>query len=200
MSRDFLVVDFEFTTYKKRTGQPRGFFSEIIEIGAVKINGETLEITDRVQQFVKPHFYPKQANDGLSFSMISEKDMESAIEFSEMIEIIKTLYTPQKTYFAAWGNADYNVLNEGCKRHSLINPVLEDDYLDIAFAYKTIMEDTYTTGLRNAAEEQQINTGGLWHTAYDDAATAGKILIKMIENEWLTMDTMDKFCISGALI
>ena len=200
MSRDFLVVDFEFTTYKKRTGQPRGFFSEIIEIGAVKIDGETLESVDRVQHFVKPHFYPKQANEGLNFSMITKKDMVSAIEFSEMLEIIKTLYTPKKTYFTAWGNADYGVLNEGCKRHSLINPVLEEDYLDIAFVYKTIMEDTHTTGLRDAAEEQDIDMNGLWHTAYDDAAATGKILIKMIENGWLTMNTINKFCISEALI
>ena len=39
MSRDFFVADFEFTQYTKRMGRPRGFFSEIIEIGAVKIAG-----------------------------------------------------------------------------------------------------------------------------------------------------------------
>ena len=33
--KDFLLVDFEFTTYTKPVGRPRGFFSEIIEIGAV---------------------------------------------------------------------------------------------------------------------------------------------------------------------
>mgnify|MGYP003415235282 CR=1 FL=1 len=30
---DYLVVDFEFTFYKKPIGRPRTFFSEIIEIG-----------------------------------------------------------------------------------------------------------------------------------------------------------------------
>ena len=184
MSKDFLVVDFEFTKYTKPTGQPRGFSPEIIEIGAVKINGDTFEISDRVQNFVKPYFYPKQAREGLDFSMITDEDMASAIEFGEMLDIIKKLYVPGKTYFAAWGDADYFVLNEGCKRHSLRNPVLEEDYLDIALTYKTVMGDNYTTGLRKAAEEQDIDTKGLWHTAYDDAANAGKILIKMIENEW----------------
>ena len=45
MSRDFFVADFEFTQYTKRMGHPRGFFSEIIEIGAVKIDGNSLAVT-----------------------------------------------------------------------------------------------------------------------------------------------------------
>lgn len=58
MSKDFLVADFEFTQYTKRMGRPRGFFSEIIEIGAVKIDGTELVVTGSIQNFVRPHFYP----------------------------------------------------------------------------------------------------------------------------------------------
>ena len=62
MSRDFFVADFEFTQYTKRMGRPRGFFSEIIEIGAVKIDGNSLAVTGKIQNFVHPHFYPKQTH------------------------------------------------------------------------------------------------------------------------------------------
>ena len=49
---DYLVVDFEFTFYKKSVGRPRTFFSEIIEIGAVIMkNGKEV---DRFQTFVDP--------------------------------------------------------------------------------------------------------------------------------------------------
>ena len=51
MSRDFFVADFEFTQYTKRMGRPRGFFSEIIEIGAVKIDGNSLAVTGKIQNF-----------------------------------------------------------------------------------------------------------------------------------------------------
>lgn len=54
--KKFLVVDFEFTTYERPVGRPRGFFSEIIEIGAVKLDGEPLTDCGRIQSFVKPHF------------------------------------------------------------------------------------------------------------------------------------------------
>ena len=104
--------------------------------------------------------------------MITEKDMESAIEFGEMLEQIKALYVPGQTYFVAWGDEDYKVVAEGCRRHKLENPVLPEDYLDLAAAYKLLKE------------EQNVDTGGLWHTAYDDAANTGKLLVKLLADGW----------------
>ncbi len=184
MMKDFLVVDFEFTQYNKPMGRPRGFFSEIIEIGAVKIDGSLLKTVGEIKNFVRPHFYPKQAKEGMEFCMITEKDMQSAIEFSEMLEKIKFLYTPKQTYFVAWGDADYKVIAEGCRRHKLENPILAEDCLDLASAYKLMKSDNYTTGLRKATEEQDVDTGGIWHTAYDDAANTGKLLIKLLTDGW----------------
>jgi len=77
MDKDFFVVDFEFTQYTKPTGKPRAFFSEIIEIGAVGIDCETLEITGHIEEFVKPHFFPKQAAESMEFCMITESDIAS---------------------------------------------------------------------------------------------------------------------------
>ena len=188
MSKDFLVADFEFTQYTKRMGRPRGLFSEIIEIGAVKIDGTELVVTGSIQNFVRPHFYPKQAKEGMDFCMITEQDMKQAIEFSEMLAKMSALYVPGQTYFVAWGEEDYKVVAEGCKRHKLDNPLLLEDYLDLAAAYKLMKGDSYTTGLRKATEEQNVDTGGLWHTAYDDAANTGKLLVKLLANGWKPED------------
>ena len=184
MDKSFFVADFEFTHYTKPVGRPRGFFSEIIEIGAVKIDGSSHEITGRIQDFVKPHFYPKQAREGMAFSMITDEHMKSAIEFGEMLEKLTALYIPRETYFVAWGDADFDVIKEGCERHNLPNPVLYEDYIDLAAAYKTLKGSNRTLGLKTALEEQGIVTEGLWHTAYDDAANTGRLLIKLIEGGW----------------
>ncbi|GHU65271.1 exonuclease [Clostridia bacterium] len=183
MTKDFFVVDFEFTQCSGRE-KPKGFFSEILEIGAVKIDSETLEATGQIHDFVRPHFYPKQAKEIMTFCMITDKDMEAAIGFAEMLEKIHSLYTPGQTYFAAWGDADYAVLAEGCRRHELENPVLRADYLDMAAWYKWEMGDSHTTGLRKATEEQGIDTGLLWHTAIDDAINTGKLLVQILQDGW----------------
>ena len=184
MDKDFFVVDFEFTQYTKPTGKPRAFFPEIIEIGAVRIDCETLETTGYNEEFVKPHFFPKQAAESMEFCMISAADMEDAIDFGDMLWQMESLYVPGKTYFVAWGDADYGVVKQNCERHLLQNPVLPGDYLDLAAAYKLSKSDRNTTGLYKAAEELNINTEGFGHTAYDDAVNTGKVLLRLIADGW----------------
>ena len=184
MGKDFFVVDLEFTQYTKPAGRPRAFFSEIIEIGAVRITGDTNEMTGHIQNFVKPHFFPKQAAESMAFCMITASDMKKAIDFSDMLHQINSLYVPGKTYFVSWGDADYGVIEQGCERHKLPNPILQEDCLDLAAAYKILKGDSLTTGLRKATEELDIDAHGLWHTAYDDAVNTSHVLLKLIADGW----------------
>ena len=188
MDKDFFVVDLEFTQYTKPVGRPRGFFSEIIEIGAVKISSITNEITGHIQNFVKPHFFPKQAAEGMEFCMITASDMKTAIKFSDMLKRINSLYVPNQTYFVTWGDADFSVIRQGCEHHMLANPILPEDCLDLAAAYKMLKGDRNTTGLRAATEELGVNADGLWHTAYDDAVNTGNVLLKLIDDGWKPED------------
>ncbi len=191
MEKRFLVVDFEFTFYKRPVGKPRGFFSEIIEIGAVKLDGATGETLGKVQDFVKPHFFPKQAKEAMEFCMITEKDMKKGIVFEEMVRELADLYEPGETFFTAWGDSDYAVLQEGCERHGIENPIPRSAYLDLAEAYRFWVGSERTIGLRQATEEQGVDTAGLWHTAFDDANNTGKLLMNMLAKGW-TLDAYEK--------
>ena len=146
---NYLVVDFEFTFYKRPVGRPRAFFAEIIEIGAVKLD-ENLNECGKLQSFVKPHFFPKHAKDAIDFCMITDADMKKAITFPAMLEKMSTMYEAGNTLFVAWGDSDYKVLAEGCSRHKLENPVLQADYLDLAEAYKLWRGEENTPGLKTA--------------------------------------------------
>ena len=188
MMRDYLVVDLEFTHYTKPVGRPRGFFSEVLEIGAVLIDGNTHEVTGHIEDFVKPQFFPKQALEAMEFCMITQADMENAIDFIDMLEQIKSLYIPGKTYFVAWGDADYNVIDRGCAQYDVPNPILKEDYLDLAVAYKKLKNSRRTLGLRETAEELGVAGDGYWHTAYDDAYNTGLVLLKIIEGGWRPED------------
>ena len=188
MNKDFFVVDFEFTKYTHPTGKPRAFFPEIIEIGAVLISNESHEIIADLEDFVKPHFFPNQAAESMDFCMITEADMENAIEFKDMIEQISSLFVSGETYFVSWGDADFHVIKKGCERHMLPNPISKDDCIDLAAAYKALKADKLTTGLSKAIEELGISKDGFGHTAYDDAVNTGKILLKLIADGWKPED------------
>ena len=180
---NYLVVDFEFTFYKRPVGRPRAFFAEIIEIGAVKLD-ESLKECGKLQNFVKPHFFPKHAKDAMDFCMITDADMKKAITFPAMLEKISAMYEAGNTLFVAWGDSDYKVLAEGCSRHKLENPVLQADYLDLAEAYKLWRGEENTPGLKTAIIEMEVTADGLAHTAFDDAYNTGKVLAKMLEKGW----------------
>ena len=179
----YFVIDFEFTFYKRPVGRPSGFFNEIIEAGAVLMDSAGTEIGS-MHSFVKPHFYPRHAKDAFDFCMITEKEMKNAIEFPEMVNQISNLYVPGESYFVTWGDDDFKVLETGCKRHGIDNPICFDDCLDLALAYKLWKGDDFTSSLKAAAEGLEADTKGLWHTAYDDAANTSKVLFKMIEKGW----------------
>ena len=180
---NYLVVDFEFTFYKRPVGRPRAFFAEIIEIGAVKLD-ENLNECGKLQNFVKPHFFPKHAKDAMDFCMITDADMKKAITFPAMLEKMLAMYEAGNTFFVAWGDSDYKVLAEGCSRHKLENPVLQADYLDLAEAYKLWHGEENTPGLKTAITEMEVTADGLAHTAFDDAYNTGKVLAKMLEKGW----------------
>ena len=180
---NYLVVDFEFTVYKRPVGRHRAFFAEIIEIGAVKLD-ENLNECGKLQSFVKPHFFPKHAKDAMDFCMITDADMKKAITFPAMLEKMSAMYEAGNTLFVAWGDSDYKVLAEGCSRHKLENPVLQADYLDLAEAYKLWRGEENTPGLKTAIIEMEVIADGLAHTAFDDAYNTGKVLAKMLEKGW----------------
>ena len=184
MVKDFFVVDFEFTQGGPRRGRPVGFFSEIVELGAVKIDGSSFEVAGQEHCFIQPHFYPRQLKEVADLCMLTEKEMKTAIPFSEMVEIIKALYIPEKTYFVSWGPSDFSVLEEGCARHGIENPVIYDDFLDFAEWYKWEMGDSNLTSLKKAAEEQCIDVGMVWHAACDDAVNTGKLLVSLLKDGW----------------
>lgn len=184
MSRNFLIVDFEFTMYTRPVGKPRDFFPEIIEVGAVKLSGEDNQNMGEVQNFVKVHFFPRHAQEAMDFCMITPNDMKKAIPFKQMVEKLAELYVPEETYFVAWGTEDYRVLNLGCEKHRIKNPILHEDYLDIGEAYKIFKGEQQTPGLKRATEELEVESDGLWHTAYDDAKNTGKVLVALLQKGW----------------
>lgn len=189
---NFLVADFEFTVYTKPTGRPRGFFSEIIEYGWVMLDAQTHELSAQDQNFVKPKFFPKQAKEGQEFSMITEADLASGIEYPEMIARLSKVYDPTKTYFVAWGDADWHVIKEACSRHNVVSPLSLDSYVDLSKEYQGFYNLEYRPSLKAALEERQIKLDGLWHTAFDDARNTAKLVAHMLSQGWTCSKALEQ--------
>lgn len=182
--RSFLVADFEFTTYKGEYGRPRAFFPEIIEAGSVLFTPPAFEPSQQYQTFVKPRYFPRLTDECKNITLIRQQDVDGGIAFEAMLEALCAFYRPGITYFAAWGNADRDVIQTACMRYKIACPFSWDDYIDLAEEYKLFYSLERKHSLKLALEERQISQKGLSHLALDDAINAAQVMFRMIEDGW----------------
>jgi len=180
----FLVVDFEFTTYADNFGKPKGFFPEIIEVGAIELrppdyaNGRTYE------SFVRPRFFPKLSEFCRSIAIIEQADVDSGVDAKQMLEQLAQLSEPDKTWLAAWGDSDYSVLANQCRKYGLANPFPEERYIDLATAYRDLCGHTHRSPLAVVLAERGIEQTGYAHTALADALNTASLLRRMLSDGW----------------
>ena len=124
---DYIIVDFEWnqpqseaTTVK----HPIRFESEIIEIGAVKLN-EDFEKIGEFRTFIKPHFYPVMNGKVSRITRINSRVLASAPSFPEAFHAFSA-WSGNDNCLCIWGRNDIPVLYDNLIMHgiSLIHPIL----------------------------------------------------------------------------
>ncbi|MDU4961183.1 MAG: 3'-5' exonuclease KapD [Sporomusaceae bacterium] len=183
--RNLLVADFEFTTFSGSYGRPRAFFPEIIEAGAILLTPPAYAYSNPYQVFVKPRFFPRLTEECRNITLIKQQDVDGGISFEDMLTALLAYYKPGATFFAAWGNADRDVIQNACTRYKLTCPFDWNDYIDLAEEYKAFYQLERRHSLKHALEERCIEQKGLSHLALDDAINAAQVMLRMIEEGWV---------------
>lgn len=184
LSRQFLIVDFEFTTHRNGPGRPRAFFPEIIEAGAVLLSPPGYEAGEPYQRYVRPRFFPRLTEECRNITLIQQKDIDAGITMEKMLEDLSKSYQTGRTYIVAWGNADRDVIANACVRYKIDCPFSWDDYIDLAEEYKVLYSLERLASLKSALIEREITQTGLSHLALDDALNTAQVLKKMLAEGW----------------
>ena len=181
---DFLVVDFEFTTHADNFGKPKGFFPEIIEVGAVKLSPPDYSDGRTYESFVRPRFFPKLSEFCRSIAIIEQADVDAGVDAAEMLTQLAQLYESDKTWLAAWGDSDYTVLANQCRKYGLSNHFPPERYIDLAAAYRDLCGHTHRSPLAVVLAERGIEQTGYAHTALADALNTAELLRRMLAEGW----------------
>ncbi|HQP30491.1 MAG TPA: exonuclease domain-containing protein [Deltaproteobacteria bacterium] len=180
----FLVVDFEFTAYADTFGRPKGFFPEIIEEGAVQLRPPDYADGRTYESFVKPRFFPRLSEFCRGLAIIEQADVDAGVDAKEMLASLAQLSDPDKTWFAAWGDSDYTVLANQCRKYGLANPFPSERSIDLAAAYRDLCGHTHRSPLAVALAEKGIEQTGYAHTALADALNTAALLRRMLSDGW----------------
>lgn len=179
LSRQRIVLDFEFNRVPRRLRRSLGLKDEILEIGAVKVDKD-FNVIDKYRQIVKTSYniVDKQV---YKLTDISNKEHESGIDLVEALRDFENWLGISKEdnglcIIYTWSNSDYDQLYKECTRKE-IETVLLDKYVtkwsDLQRIFDILTEADNCTGLHKAIEFAGIDIQGHEHDAvYDSIHTA----------------------------
>ena len=115
-----IVLDLEWNQPLDAGGairEPFFFDSEIIEIGALKLNAQ-LEVVDEFKTFIRPAFYPVMNGDVVRLTKIRPQELEGAPDFPAAYRAFRD-WCGEECCLCAWGTDDIPVLLDNLIMHGL---------------------------------------------------------------------------------
>jgi inhibitor of KinA sporulation pathway (predicted exonuclease) len=169
----YLVIDLEATCDADQR-MPRNE-TEIIEIGAVLCDGETLQPNTEFQTFVRPVRHPRLTPFCTELTTIRQTDVERAPPFPQAIEQLRRFIDGRDVLFCSWGEYDRNQFRRDADRHKTRLP-LGRDHLNLKEAFRQVAGDSNRLGNAQALARVGLPTEGTVHRGIDDARNIAKLL------------------------
>jgi 3'-5' exoribonuclease 1 len=175
----YFVIDLE-ATCDENHAIPREQ-TEIIEIGAVLCDGETLTPCGEFQTFVKPLRHPKLTRFCTQLTTITQADVETAPPFAVAVQRLSAWLRERdalgKILFCSWGDYDKNQLQRQ-ERQGGVRLPLGRDHLNLkeAFRRRSSHGDDSKLGTGQALRRLKLRFDGTAHRGIDDARNIAKLL------------------------
>lgn len=192
---NMIILDLEWNgVYTKKT---HGYFNEIIEVGAVKMN-DRMEMIDTFHAVIKPVVSHKLSTLVQNLTGIAQEELEDGLQFPRVVSQLRKWIGDPAAVVMTWSTTDLMVLLENCRYF------LDDEripfmhyYADLQAYCQMRMEKNTEEKLENAG--QQLGLGkacellGIHedelspHRALDDSILSGRVFANIFEP-----DTFDK--------
>ena len=167
----YLVVDLE-ATCDEHHAMPRDE-TEIIEIGAVLVDGATFEPLDEFQTFVRPLRHPRLTPFCTQLTTITQADVAAAPTFRLVAP--KLAAFGQGALFCSWGGYDKNQLERDAKRAGIRSP-LGPRHVNLKEAFARVTGDSREIGNLAAMRRVGLRPTGTHHRGIDDARNIARLL------------------------
>lgn len=166
----YLVVDLEATCCN-RNSIPREE-SEIIEIGAVLVEGTSLRPVAEFQTFVRPVVHPALTPFCTELTTITQADVDPAPTFPAAAARLAAFGAG--ALFCSWGAYDRNQLEADARRHRIASP-LGPEHLNVKERFAQA-EGNRKRGNREALARCGLVATGTHHRGIDDARNIARLL------------------------
>ena len=175
--RGYLVIDLEATC--DDGGRVPRDEMEIIEIGAVWVDHETLTAVASFQTFVRPVRHPTLTAFCRRLTSIQQAQVDAGPGFPEAIARLRAFLraTPDRPapLFCSWGAYDRNQFRQDAAFHGVELPFGED-HVNLKRAFSQALGTTRRFGMAAALKRVGLPLEGTHHRGLDDARNIARLL------------------------
>jgi 3'-5' exoribonuclease 1 len=168
-----LVIDLEATC--DDGGRIPREQTEIIEIGAVLVELDTLRVVEAFQTFVRPVIYPQLTAFCTKLTSIVQSDVDGAPGFVAAIAALSAFIAGRDVLFGSWGDYDRAQLALEALRHGLALP-LGVHHFNIKQAFNERIGGHKRRGVGQALSYLGLHFEGTAHRGIDDARNIARLL------------------------
>lgn len=181
---NFVVIDLEWNgAFSKKA---HGYFNEIIEIGAVKLNSR-LEEVDTFHAVIHPVVSKKLTELVTNLTNITDDELVDGGTFAGVMSAFRRWIGKGETVVLTWSTTDLLVLLENYRYFCKMNTIpFMAAYVDLQAYYQARqnLPAGQQVGLSKACEALQIDEQDIaHHRALDDSILTGRILKKVYEKD-----------------
>ncbi len=169
----FLVIDLEATCDDERRLPSRQM--EIIEIGAVLVDPETLDPVDEFQTFIKPVRHPLLTPFCTRLTSITQADVAGAPGFPQAIRQLARFIEGRDTLFCSWGDYDRNQFEQDARFHKVPLP-FGGRHLNVKKRFSAELGEEERYGMAGALRRVGLALHGTHHRGIDDARNIARLL------------------------
>lgn len=156
-----------------------GYFNEIIDIGAVKLNEDFREL-DRFQAVIKPSVCRKLSDIVQDLTHMEPEELDKGVTFKQAVDSLKAWIGPDEAAFLTWSQTDLLVLMENFRFFYNRQEIpFMTHYADIQRYCQQKMGVALgqQLGLRHACDQLSISTEGMeTHRALGDSLLTAAVL------------------------
>jgi inhibitor of the kinA pathway to sporulation, predicted exonuclease len=155
---------------------------EILQIGAVKIEGLGRPVLDSFNIYIRPRVH-KVFGPGAKNLPDLQKSIDSDVDFPQGLSKFLA-WCGKEREFGAWGSEGFKALKQNCEYWKLPVPAFQKKYnLQQAFGH-VIGEDSRQVALQSAIETCRIPIQDTFHNALHDATYTAAI------SAWITEESL----------
>lgn len=168
-----LVIDLEATCDEDHR-IPRAQ-TEIIEIGAVLVDTETLTPVDEFATFVRPIVHRKLTPFCAALTHITQADVDGAPLFPEALSRLGRFIGGRDALFCSWGDYDRDQFGRDASRHGVRLP-FSNRHLNLKKRFSEQLGEEQRYGMAGALRRVGLPLVGTHHRGIDDARNIARLL------------------------